>query len=181
LESVVIALEELEPPKARARARKPRRRVARRSTSAAPVEIAPQPHRKSARSRPRVLFAEDAPDNRDLIKHLLERNGFKVEVVCDGQSALDAAVEAWRKQEAFDVILMDMAMPVLDGYEATRRLRQLGYEEPVIALTARALSGDRERCLAAGCDDYVTKPVRIEGLVKCMRKHLDARARRERQ
>ena len=169
---------EPEPADAPARVRREPPREPKRTRPAAPAEPPPTPRRRAHRGRPRVLVAEDAPDNRDLIQHLLERNGFRVEVVCDGQSALDAAVDTWRKGQPFDVILMDMAMPVLDGYEATKRLRQLGYEGPVIALTARALSGDRERCLSAGCDDYVTKPVRIRYLVSCIRKHLAARARK---
>ncbi|MFO0896027.1 MAG: ATP-binding protein [Pirellulales bacterium] len=107
----------------------------------------------------RVLLAEDGLDNQRLIGLVLERAGARVTLASTGEDATRLALYAWERHQAYDVILMDMQMPVLDGYAATRLLRSQGYEGPIIALTANAMSGDRDACLAAGCDDYVTKPL----------------------
>jgi CheY-like chemotaxis protein len=90
---------------------------------------------------------------------MLERAGCSVTVAENGQVGVDLALAACEADEPFDVILMDVQMPVLDGYEATRRLRAEGYAGPIIALTAHALATERQRCLAAGCDDFATKPI----------------------
>jgi len=120
----------------------------------------------------RVLLAEDGPDNRRLISRVLGKLGAEVTVAENGQAALDAALAAQRDARPFDLILMDIQMPVMDGYEATGRLRQAGFTGPIIALTAHALLEDQQKCLAAGCDDYMSKPVVARDLVQRIAAHL---------
>lgn len=124
-----------------------------------------------------VLVAEDNPINQVVIQRLLERDGHQVSVVSNGAEALVAAAAG-----SFDLILMDLQMPEVDGLEATRRLRELedrtGCRTPVIMLTACALVGDRERCLAAGADDHVTKPVEANELRAAMAQLVGERATR---
>jgi len=113
----------------------------------------------------RVLLAEDNPVNRMVATRVLERLGCTVRVVEDGAAALAAATAP---DARFDVVLMDCQMPVLDGYEASRQIREAGRRTPIVALTANAMDGDRERCVAAGMDDYLTKPLRPEQLARAL-------------
>nr|MCH9789246.1 response regulator [Planctomycetota bacterium] len=106
-----------------------------------------------------ILLAEDCRDNQKLISFLLNKSGAKVTLTGNGEAAVAKALEAAEKGAPFDVILMDMQMPELDGYAATKRLRSKGYHYPIIALTANSMSGACEECLAAGCNYYATKPI----------------------
>lgn len=106
-----------------------------------------------------ILLAEDGLDNQKLIRFLLMKAGGKVTLAEHGKLAVDLALKASEKGKPFDVILMDMQMPELDGYAATKRLRDKGYPYPIIALTAHTMRGAREECLAAGCNNYATKPI----------------------
>ncbi|MFI4912767.1 MAG: ABC transporter substrate binding protein [Sedimentisphaeraceae bacterium JB056] len=108
-----------------------------------------------------VLVADDARTNQILIKKLLEKVGLDVTVVQDGSSAVDQA-----ENKTFDMILMDIQMPVMNGYEATRRIREKGIETPIIALTANAMKTDREKCMNSGCNDYLSKPIERRRLAK---------------
>jgi len=111
---------------------------------------------------PKVLLVEDNEMNRDMLSRRLVRRGFEVSLAIDGQQGVDKAA-----QESPDIILMDMSLPVLDGWEATRQLKANPATQviPLIALTAHAMSGDRERALQAGCDDYDTKPIEFQRLM----------------
>lgn len=135
-----------------------------------------EPERTDARGAKlagRVLLAEDGRDNQKLITFLLCRAGAEVEVADNGLVACQMALEARDADRPFDVILMDMQMPQLDGYAATARLRGEGITQPIIALTAHAMADDRQKCLAAGCDDFATKPIQRADLLALVAKYLD--------
>ena len=111
---------------------------------------------------PKILLVEDNEMNRDMLSRRLQRKGYEVALAVDGLQGVSMAAAG-----GYDLILMDMSLPELDGWEATRRVREAegGYRVPIIALTAHAMSGDREKAMAAGCDDYDTKPVELERLL----------------
>lgn len=112
---------------------------------------------------PRILLVEDNEMNRDMLSRRLARRGHVILVAVDGAEGVARA-----SADLPDLILMDMSLPVLDGWEATRRIKgdPLTARIPVIALTAHAMAGDREQALAAGCDDYDTKPIELDRLVE---------------
>ncbi len=120
----------------------------------------------------KVLLVEDNEMNRDMLSRRLIRRGFQVVFAVDGQQGVDMA-----KSENPDIILMDMSLPVMDGWEATTRIKADAETRglPVIGLTAHAMAGDREKVLAAGCDEYDTKPVEFDRLLDKMQKLLAAR------
>ncbi len=111
---------------------------------------------------PRILLVEDNEMNRDMLSRRLQRRGYEVMIAVDGQLGV-----AMAKSQSPDLILMDMSLPVIDGWEATRTLKAAAETRhiPVIALTAHAMSTDRDRALEAGCDDYDTKPIELSRLL----------------
>ena len=113
----------------------------------------------------KILLVEDNEMNRDMLSRRLKRKGYEVAVAVDGLQGVEMA-----EAGGYDLILMDMSLPELDGWEATRRLRSNSGTEsvPIIALTAHAMAGDREKALDAGCDDYDTKPIELQRLLSKM-------------
>lgn len=111
---------------------------------------------------PRILLVEDNEMNRDMLSRRLRKKGFEVDMAFDGAQGVSMAI-----QGAYDLILLDMSLPVIDGWEAARQIRaaDAAAQTPIIALTAHAMAGDREKALEAGCSDYDTKPVEIERLL----------------
>jgi len=112
---------------------------------------------------PKILLVEDNEMNRDMLSRRLERRGFEVIVAIDGQQGVDRAIA-----DRPDLILMDMSLPVLDGWQATRQIKTAGATRaiPLIGLSAHAMTGDREKAVAAGCDDYDVKPVDLDRLLQ---------------
>jgi len=122
----------------------------------------------------RILLVEDNPVNQRLETRLLEKRGHRVVLAANGREALDAL-----EKESFDLVLMDVQMPEMDGFEATAAIRERekasGVRLPVIALTAHAMKDDRERCLAAGMDDYLTKPIQPRELHELLENYVARR------
>ena len=126
--------------------------------STKPLPAQPEEQALSLKGK-KILLAEDGPDNQKLISFILKKSGAEVTVAENGEAARQAAMRAMEIGLLYDVILMDMQMPILDGYGATRILREQGYSGPIISLTANAMEGDREKCISVGCNDHVTKPI----------------------
>jgi two-component system cell cycle response regulator DivK len=118
---------------------------------------------------PRILLVEDQEMNRDMLSRRLTKRGYEIEIAVDGAEGIEKA-----RAGSPDLILMDMSLPVIDGWEATRTLKADAATSaiPVIALTAHAMSTDREKALAAGCDGYETKPVELPRLIEAIEKML---------
>lgn len=120
----------------------------------------------------RVLLAEDGLDNQRLFLVILNKVGVEATVVENGQLACDEYEASLASRNPYDLILMDMQMPVLDGYAATRRLRELGCDMPIVAMTAHAMTGDRNLCIEAGCTDYISKPIERDQFLATLALHL---------
>jgi two-component system cell cycle response regulator DivK len=112
---------------------------------------------------PKILLVEDNEMNRDMLSRRLSRKGFEIDIAVDGRQGVEMGCKG-----GYDLILMDMSLPEIDGWEATRQIRATreGATVPVIALTAHAMAGDREKALAAGCNDYDTKPIELPRLLE---------------
>ncbi len=122
----------------------------------------------------RILLVEDNLVNQKLAKMILTKAGYQVEVAANGKIAVDMFSS---RPDEFDTILMDVQMPEMDGYEATRQLRNLGFTKiPILAMTANAMKGDRELCLEAGMDDYITKPIKRDIVFDMLDKWLYSKA-----
>lgn len=120
----------------------------------------------------RILLAEDGLDNQRLFSVILKKAGVKVTVVENGQLACEEFESSVANGHPYDLILMDMQMPVLDGYGATRRLRELECYLPIVAMTAHAMTGDRTACIEAGCTDYISKPIRRDQFLATIARHM---------
>ncbi len=141
--------------------------------TAADASTAARSRSSTDASTGRILLAEDGPDNQRLIRLLLEKLGASITIVEDGAQAIRAALESAKAGPAFDLILMDMQMPIMTGDEATRRLRRLGYDRPIVALTASVLEQDQARLLDAGCDAVLFKPIEAKKFVQLVRSVLE--------
>jgi PAS domain S-box-containing protein len=127
------------------------------------IEISPKTPQRLRMAGVRVMIVEDQPDIRRLMEYFIAEAGGAVRTFNGGEAALRAVEQ---RPDDFDVILMDIQMPRLDGYETTRRIRALGFTKPIIAVTAGAMAGDQAKCFAAGCSDYVTKPIEMAKLLE---------------
>jgi len=143
--------------------------AARFAAAPAASAAAPAPLPKLAAH---ILLVEDGPDNQRILRHFLQTAGAQVVVAENGQVALDKVASAIACDRPFDLVLMDLQMPVLDGYSATQELRRRGFTAPIVALTAHAMQGEREKCLATGCDEFATKPITKRQLLELVMRML---------
>ncbi len=134
-------------------------------------------HRRDIKSVPRdlkgrVLLVDDTKEIRKLFNFMLHKMGLEVVTASNGKEAIELVTEAANRNDVYNVILMDMQMPIMNGYEATRFLRSQENQIPIIAITAHALVSDREKCLDAGCTEYLSKPVKYEVLYEMVNRYL---------
>jgi CheY-like chemotaxis protein len=145
--------------------------VLRKGPENKPIALITRHTLRETRHRTKILLAEDNIVNQTLALRLLEKWGYGVSVVADGQAAISAL-----EKVSFDIVLMDIQMPGMDGFEATAKIREKeklsGEHTPIIAMTAHALKGDQERCMAAGMDGYVSKPIRTSELFSAIEAQL---------
>ncbi|PZO38509.1 MAG: response regulator [Pseudanabaena frigida] len=122
------------------------------------------------KSQPLILVVEDAPDNQVLVEQVFQDSGYRVTCIQDGQAALD-----WLETNHPDLILLDLSLPEVDGWEVARQLKASDRTAkiPIVAVTAHAMKGDKEAAIASGCDDYLTKPLDIDLLEACVKQWLD--------
>ena len=126
--------------------------------------------REAMKHSVRILLAEDNPVNQKLAIMMLTKSGYQVEVAGNGIEAVD---KYCANPNAYDLIFMDVQMPEMDGKEATQHLRSLGFQEiPIVAMTAHAMKGDREMCIAAGMNDYMTKPIKRDSVFNIIEKYI---------
>ena len=137
------------------------------STAAAPA---------FSKTSSRILLVEDSLDTQAVISQQLKQLGATVSLAGNGEEGAQMALEAAAVDNPFDLILIDMQMPIMDGYTATRRLREQRYKGPIVAITAHAMVGDREKCLGAGCDEFMTKPIDRKALFEVVERHLESAA-----
>ncbi len=116
-----------------------------------------------------ILVVEDVDTNKIFFDAALRKTSAKILWAKDGQEAIDMF-----KENTIDLVLMDLQLPILDGYTATKEIKKINQEVPVIAQTAHVMSGEREKCLEAGCDDYLAKPIRLQILMETLSKYLNA-------
>ncbi|MEK7357298.1 MAG: response regulator [Bdellovibrionota bacterium] len=132
------------------------------SYTAANASLRPAPQKKQVDLHGvKILLVEDSPENQFLMKRFLEFAGATIDLASNGQEGVEMALH-----HTYDIVLMDIQMPVLDGYNATTRLRATGYDRPIVALTAHALKEEREKCLRLGFSGFLTKPIRKDDLLK---------------
>ncbi|MAT13957.1 MAG: hypothetical protein CMJ46_01650 [Planctomyces sp.] len=135
-------------------------------------ETAPSPRpgkvKSSTRRGGRILLVEDGIDNQRLISFLLRKEGYEVDIVANGKEGVETTVAAWEASTPYDLVLMDMQMPVMDGYTASRELRAKDYPGHIVAITAHAMKGDEMACRDAGCDGYLTKPIDRKALLEAI-------------
>ena len=138
------------------------------------AEPKPKSDVKLPRLSGKILVVDDRRDIRHIAKHILEDVGASVSEAEDGKQAINCIRQAELAEDEFDLIVMDMQMPVMDGYAATRQLRASGFDKPIVALTAHAMRGDRKKCIDAGCSDYLTKPLDRRQFVNLLASRISA-------